>query len=515
VVAALVAAILVAGACGSTVQQAARSSAASRQAGGELGGAPTGGDGLGEAGLGGNAGGGGGAAATGATAGGRSASRTASGAAGSIASTAAGAVGPGVTDKELFVGVGYAVNSATANAALGAGGINQGDDRKNTQIVIDDINAHGGVAKRKITPVWYELDNTSTATYEQQYQAVCETLTRDNKVFAVMGGGESDTLMQCLHNAKVVAINDDLTVSDAARQKRYPYLWEISTLNLDRIASTEVAALDAQGYFAGSWNTATGAPAPGRAKVGIVTFDTPSFNHAVDQVLVPALGRLGFRPDAADVVRAPVPQNTADTGAPAAAVSSAVLKFRSDGVTHVFIVEDSAVLTLLFGQNADSQGYHPRYAANTQNGLQTLADAGAFPKGQLPGALGIGWLPGLDITPAENPDDGPYSNNSRRKCVALYKANGVSYASANAEAVALATCNSLWLFRDIMKNVTVLNRDGFRSAADRVGTSIELTSIFLARIDPDHHDGVGAVRYWAYKPECQCMRYTSGNIAVG
>jgi hypothetical protein len=65
-----------------------------------------------------------------------------------------------------------------------------------------------------------------------------------------------------------------------------------------------------------------------------------------------------------------------------------------------------------------------------------------------------------------------------------------------------------------MKNVTVFNREGVQAAAHRMGAFEPATGQFVMRIDADHHDGVGAVRHWAYKPECGCMRYTSGNIAV-
>ena len=29
---------------------------------------------------------------------------------------------------------------------------------------------------------------------------------------------------------------------------------------------------------------------------------------------------------------------------------------------------------------------------------------------------------------------------------------------------------------------------------------------------PDRHDGVSAIRYWAYNTSCSCMRYTSGSV---
>jgi hypothetical protein len=191
-----------------------------------------------------------------------------------------------------------------------------------------------------------------------------------------------------------------------------------------------------------------------------------------------------------------------------------VLKFHSSGVTHVLVFEEDGVLSLLFGNNADSQGYRPRHGVNSQNGTQALVDSGAYPRGQLPGTVGIGWFPGIDITPAENTNGGPYSNDTRRRCIALYHAAGVDYEEANAAAIALGTCTQFWWLREVMSKVTVFNRDGVLAAAHRSGPFESASGQFVLRIDADHHDGVGAVRHLAYKPECGCMRYTSGNIAV-
>jgi hypothetical protein len=127
--------------------------------------------------------------------------------------------------------------------------------------------------------------------------------------------------------------------------------------------------------------------------------------------------------------------------------------------------------------------------------------------------VGIGWFPGIDIATAENTDDGPYSNAARKRCIALYKAAGVAYDNANASAIALGTCTQFWWLREVMSKVTVFNRDGVLAAAHRSGPFESASGQFVLRIDAEHHDGVGAVRHWAYRPECGCMRYTSGNIA--
>src|SRR5205807_8665461 len=121
----------------------------------------------------------------------------------------------------------------------------------------------------------------------------------DHKIFVSFSGG-NDAYLQCMNDRGVAAFEDNLTGSDSGTFQRFPYYLEIGSLNLDRIATAEVPALQAQSYF-DPWDAVAGAKAAtGKAKVGVVTFDIPSFDHAVDNVLVPALGKLGYAPDQAD-----------------------------------------------------------------------------------------------------------------------------------------------------------------------------------------------------------------------
>lgn len=506
---------VVVAACGSTVP-ASRRQAALRQQSGEAGlsgGAVEGGVGGGAsvdgvAAPGAVAGPGGGA---GGRAGARARAAGATAGQGSVGVAPGVSAAPGITDTTITVGMVVAVNSGAANAALGAGGIDAGDPRRNAEVMINEMNARGGIAGRKIVPVFHDFDTTSAETSESQYQAACENFTQDHKVFAALSGG-TESFIQCLTRAGVVIIEDNVATSDAALFRKYPTYFELN-MNLDRIATLEVQALQAQNYFSG-WNSSSGQPGPAPVKVGIVTVDTPQFAHAVDDVLVPALRRLGFGPTPDNIVRVADVRRQQEVGAVAPAVSSAVLRFRSSGVTHVLIFEHNAIATLLFTNNADSQGYRPRYGVTTGNGVQALLDQGAYPRGQLNGIVGIGWFPSIDITPAENPDDGPYSNESRRRCIDLYKRNGVSYDNANAWTVALTTCNSFNLLKLAMESAPAPTRDGFVASMNALGRRFESAITFAIRFDADHHDGAAAYRHWAYIRDCGCMRYTSGDFPV-
>lgn len=512
----LVALALVGAACGSHAGKGSHQSAAGRVGGGDTGldsgnpNSPGSTDDLGATGASASGGGSGGASKGTSRQGSTGGGGTGIGGGGSAGGPLA--AGPGVTATTINVGIIYAVNSGAANAAIGAAGISQGDEKANYTVLINDLNAHGGVAGRKVVGIYHSVDAESTASANDQYQAACDDLTQDHKVYAVFAGN-NETLLQCLHNRGVLAISANLTIADAAVFKRYPYYFEINSLNLDRIAAAEVPALKAQNYFSG-WDAATGQPSGAHAKVGVVTIDTPAFNHATDQVLVPGLAKLGYAPAAADVVRVPYASQESDVGAQAAAISGAVLKFRSDAVTHVIILEASATVSLLFGNNADKQHYYPRYGANSQTGQEALLTSGAYPKSQLNGTVGIGWQPQLDIAPSENTPNGPYTNAAQRSCLALYNAHGIKFSDQNSEGVGYLDCADTWFFRDVMKHATSLTRDGFLVAANGIGSAFESLTIIPSRIDPTHHDGIAAVRYWEYTPSCGCMRYTSGDIAA-
>ena len=504
---------LLASACGSTVNEARRTEAARRNGTSGLGSSVAGGE------LGGDGGadtGGGLATSGGGVSSGSGGTRTTgSGSAGTnTAGTKSGntALGPGVTATSINIGLGFTVNGGAGNAAIGVKGVSTGDDKGENQAVIDDINAHGGVAGRKLVPVWHPYDSTSTDSADVQEQKACDDYTQDHKVFLAFDRGR-DTFNQCMQARGSFNIaGGGITDTAASTYKRFPYYVEISTLNLDRVAAIEPGTLNQEGYFAG-WDANLGQAAATKAKVGIITFDFPTFSHAVDQVMVPALRQIGHAPDPQDIRKVTWLQTNSDAGALAAAVSSAVLRFRQDGVTHVIILDERALVTLLFIREANSQGFKPRYGLNTTNGVQVLVDGGNLNPAQLNGALGMGWSPSFDITPSQNTDNGPYSNNARRKCMALMKAKGFTFQDANAESVALDICNQLYFLQLAGNSVSgPLNRDTFIAAVNALGTRFENTGTFVNRFSATQHDGVAAVRQWKWDSGCSCGKYTSGNI---
>ena len=113
---------------------------------------------------------------------------------------------PGVTDTTIYIASYYNKNQGQGNAAFGASGLDQGDARKPQNVMIDWVNSHGGVAGRKLSPIYYGFDASGTGPpSDQQDQAACAKYTQDNKVFA-MGGGKNDILKSCAQKAGAISI---------------------------------------------------------------------------------------------------------------------------------------------------------------------------------------------------------------------------------------------------------------------------------------------------------------------
>lgn len=413
---------------------------------------------------------------------------------------------PGVTDKEIYVGVVHDQNAGAINEAAGLGAITSGDDKANTEAIIKDINRRGGIAGRKLVPVYASFDSTSAQTMDQQWAAVCQKFTRDQpRVFAVIDSGLVESYRECIAKAGVLMVTSGLPTTGAEAFRRYPLYVELGYPNVDRLAAHHVAPLVAQDYFT-PWNSLTGQPAAtGAVKVGIYTYDDKVFSSAVDRHLVPALRKLGYDPIVARIAQI----NTAsDYSSQAAAAKSAQLTFATNGVTHVIPFETNGGLSVFFLANARSQGYYPRYGVSSASGIQALIDTGAYDQRQFNGTVGFGWIPSLDIPLADYKPDGPYSNAARRACLKVMRDNGITFDSGNAEGIAMASCATLYLLKTAGDRAGArLTATTFMRAVESLGTSYEKAGGLGQEFRPGRHDPANKAYFWRYVDSCTCMQY--------
>lgn len=502
---------LVATGCGSTVAVDASGTAPAGNgltAGGDAGLGTAGAPGEAVDGATGSAGGagevtGGGGAATsggGGTAGGTTAAvgggTTGQGA--SAASPVASGAVRGVTATTVAIGVLYADDGKKAIGAAG-GTADRGREDEEYKILFDAVNAAGGIEGRRIVPVFYEIAFGDSRPQSEVEQPACERFTSDSPVFAVLttkAGGATDSFKRCLERAGVVHIAGNFTVAGAKTYEDFPHYAEPNGLGIERAAAAYTPSMAERAWFSG-WNATTGQAGPGASKVGIITFDYPTFQRAVDGVLVPALKKVT---EVGPIVRL----NPYDSGQMNSAISSAVLQFRQAGVTHVAFLQSTGAPPLVFIQQANSQGYYPRYGFTSQDVMPLLHEAGLVPvAGKVfNGAKGVGWWPSADVTYGRN----EYASRPAAKaCLAtLAKANKAP-SSGLQQTLAFFHCDVVNLLRTSLDAADGISLPAFRNGLDRLGGSFSAAGTISSRPSTARRDGVTAVRGFAWSGECSCF----------
>ena len=435
---------------------------------------------------------------------------TASTTSGTVATGTTPQVGnaPGVTDKSIYVGIDYTTNADAANAAIGASGITSGDEKADAQAVIDDINAHGGAAGRKLVPVWHGTDAQSQQTKATQDQEMCTDFTQDHHVFAATALGYTDNFLSCLTKANVLDIfSGDIINPDKAEFQQFPYYIDAGTITQDRAYAALVKSLVRQNYFTG-WNPTVGKAGPNPVKIGVLGVDVPQWTRPLKSVLLPALKAAGHPVSSADVRMIYNPGSTTEDSITLRDIANAALKFRQDGVTHVILLDTGGQLLTFFGKDAQSQHYYPRYGVHSGSGLQAIYDAGLVTNDQLNGAVGFAWNPGLDLS-ASAADK--YQTAATKHCLQVMKQRtGQTYTSTNAAALALSYCDELYLLADAINRAgSVINLQTVMTAIEATHFSFQSAGLASTYFGPGRHDGVETGWDQKWDTSCKCNKYVT------
>jgi hypothetical protein len=416
-----------------------------------------------------------------------------------------GGLGPGITKTSIYVGLVDVKNQGAANSALGATGTTSDIQyRKPYDIVINDLNAKGGIWGRKVVPVWATIDTTSSQTIDQQGEAACATWTQDNKVFAILGGVQGGVTEECTEKAHAV---DVVPAGDSTPDtfRRYPHYVEVSGMNIVRQGPVTVKGLNAQGYYDKG------------ARLGLITWDAPNYRQAISTGYLPQLKSIGVTP-ATDTAYVHVPASFNDLGGMNSDINSAVLRFSDQHIDHVMIVDGAAgvcagaCLGFEFLNQAESQKYRPRYGFNDYNYADTSVD-NLYPHQQLTGSVAVVWS-----DDSKTQDTGWKTNTSREDCYKLMRDHGFDYDPTNDNQmyVIRAACEELWFLKATVTRLgsAVLNNDNFMAAVNTIGTSFHSLNTYVATLSTNQHDGVSAVRNQTYFDSCTCYKYTSGPYRV-
>jgi hypothetical protein len=394
--------------------------------------------------------------------------------------------GPGGALKPIEIGTYYLNGGNAALAAAGFAGLVIPDSKPVFDAFIKKINDEGGLAGRRVVPVYYEY-NTGADPHTQD-AAACATFTEDHHVFLVVGGINSGAgeLLPCLAKHDVPLLSA-ATGGDArffARYHRYAY--EQGQLNFTAGLRLLVSNLKARGYLAGV------------KKVGLVQFPGQVYDDAVTDGLVPALRQVGLKLD--DRITT---GSATDNASIASDSAGAVLKFNTENIDLVLFMSPGGAPETYFMAAAQQQGYKPKYGIWSADSPYVLATTA--PKAQLSGTIGVGWLPGLDVATAQDPTAGTPAGKA---CLAMGKKMGLDE-SGLGNPLVRASCD---VFNNLLGAIAgkverTTSTSALEAGFDALGGSIPSASTFGTRWLTGHHDAVAGYRDLAYDDGCSCFTY--------
>lgn len=406
---------------------------------------------------------------------------------------------PGVTSTKIYFGIPYAQAGPTNQSIFGEALDN--DARKPYNAMIEHINKQGGLFDREVVPLYYELDAGSSTPIDQQEQAACSHWTEDNEVFGILSGG--DILQECAERAGAIA-TFPIGASLPETFQTYPHYFETSGINLVRVGTVTVEGLHRQGYF-------------GRdPRVGIVAWDLPEYREALERGYVPGLKQKGITM-ATEPAYVSAPQTAGDLAATSADVNSAVLRFQTQDITHVFLLDGpaglcgGACLTTLFLRRADSQEYFPRYGFNGNNQAKIGQEQGLYPTRQLQRSVVVEWADA-----DESYDEGYKLNQARERCYKLMRDAGVPMDNANRQAYARFACEEFWFFQMIESVLgrAPLTSDNFMVALNKVGWGFSSPNAYGVHFSSTQHDALSAARNMKFVESCNCYEWSSDPYRV-
>ena len=422
---------------------------------------------------------------------------------GGLPSIPPGATAPGVTADTITIGFVHGENQSEANRAVGSDEVTAGDEKPMWEALIDEVNDRGGIAGRRIVPVFHPVDALSNETFDSQLEGACQTFTQDHRVYAALGAGGFENYIACLERAGVITLSVGANYSDDRMFARFPHYVEIDSLSLNRMARATVESLYRRGYFG-----------PG-ARIGVVTYDWPAYDRMLEESLEPALAAHGL--EVLETARLTFVRRLSDTGTVGSQASSAALRFKTRNITHVLVLDSgSALATTFFMEAADNAEYTPRYGLNTLNGgsqLPTIVPG--FPERQLHDSLMLGWQPSTDLAPA---DFARWpANATRRRCLKVMADHGLTFDSPNAESGAHSFCGVTWFLERAVEEASAgdaITTGTFLAGVHAMGTRFEGGDSMGLRFGPAQHDGVAMAADAAYVESCTCFRYTGSPYSV-
>jgi hypothetical protein len=339
------------------------------------------------------------------------------------------------------------VNLTALSAQQGFGGdieFQEQTDAINTYV--NDVNAHGGIAGRRIKPMIVSYDPTNQA----DMRAKCKDWTVSTPVFAVVegvGAWTGDNQLCITQEGSTPFIGQWTTISNWT-QRGSPYLW---WTGVDQSAMLRTVV---------AWGKQAGLLAPGK-KLGIVVGDRASDQLALNQYVLPYLKQAGLPQPVVETLAT----NPTDTATIQAQAPLVVQRLRAAGAQSVIpLIPFNSFYVYL--QSETQQQYFPRLVLSDYESTINIG-LGLIPapyEKALDGQLGatVQTLGGID-------DDRPQSQGGYdpglRSCFDTWKQTHAVPPFIEEQGPIASWCQSIRLFAD---------------AANRAGPNLDRRSFVQA-----------------------------------
>jgi ABC-type branched-subunit amino acid transport system substrate-binding protein len=416
------------------------------------------------------------------------------------AATDAGATGSaGGASAKGPVEIGMVRTGVSNAAAFGASLGNTVSEAEIYNALIAAMNDQGGLAGRRIRPVFADTD-TASANWDADFEAACAKFTQDNKVVAVLGYvfNHSDNFEGCLAKRGIPHLSTTFNVPDAAVLQQYPLLVALTTPRIERRSLVKIDGGLATGVLTKA------------SKLGVLIDSCPGTKRAWTDVALPYLRSKGLT--VASTAELGCAKGSGDAGAEAGRAGNVILQFRSEGVDTIFIAAVSeGPGVLVFANAAEAQGWHPKYVVSSLANAAVLESQ--IPAGQAANLHGYGWLPSQDVAPTR----WPAQPAPAERCIALVTSKGIKLQAPADFAFAFNGCEGLFAYEAALK-ATGGRTDGPAVVSAIEGFGSGYTSVMnldgRMTFGPERHDGPSLARYFAWDGGCSCFTYRPTTLAI-
>ncbi len=376
-------------------------------------------------------------------------------------------LGRGVTDDTIAIAFTYL--DLDDLREQGVIDLNHGPRGEHIQVLVDDLNANGGIHGRQIELITAEY----TPLDQSAHQRICLELTEDHEVFAVLGSVRGDNVLCYTEQHDMIAILGQNMTQERLDRSTAPFA--TATASEERSIRAFVDSLVEAGLFEG-------------LKLAVHSTDA---SPVARDIALPALQHAGV-----EVAFESFIEGDGTLGGAADAVAVNVENMRSRNIDAVLIIGDAVLATNTF----IGEDFLPTmFFANMGNAqaVTLRADVTVFPALYTFGGF-------TAVARFEEP-------TFQRECASVWNAarpddpviypNDVADREPNHVVGLTIACQTLKIFRLAAQAAGPnLNNDTFQAALDGIG-EFSMPGLGPASLGQGKYDAQDDLRLWVYDPD--------------